>query len=194
MARLGYIKLLNLTLAKVIAASSACPPAFPAVTLNLDANAFVKTEEYTDLFHRNDLKSQVSLTDGGAYDNLGVHAIRRCPTRLVSDGSAPLYPTKGKRYARQLNHRIMRPMEAALEQTRAIRRKEIVSNLQNEQKEGCLWYTNTDIRNYLASNPFTINHEWNNYLGSIRTRLNAFTAAEKSRLIPAFPFDTHPPS
>ena len=219
--RLGDIELPSLTLAKAIAASSACPPAFPAITLNLDANAFVKTEEYTDLFHRDDLKSRISLTDGGAYDNLGVHAIRRCSTILVSDGSAPLHPTKGKRYARQFNHRMMRPMEAALEQTRAIRRNKIVSDFQNDQKEGCLWYTNTDIRNYSASNPFTIKHEWNNYLSSIRTRLNAFTDAEKSRLInwgyimcdlsirsyyrpdkeppnnlpfPAFPFDTKPPS
>ena len=221
--RLGDIELPNLTLAKAIAASSAFPPAFPAVTLNLDADAFVKTEEYTDLFHRNDLKSRVSLTDGGAYDNLGVHAIRRCPTILVSDGSAPLHPTKSRRYTRQLNHRIMRPMEAALEQTRAIRRKKIVSDFIDQRKEGCLWYTNTDIRKYTAQNPFTIKHEWNNYLSSIRTRLNAFTDAEKSRLInwgyimcdlsvrtnyskgkdkeppnklpfPAFPFDNQPPS
>ena len=64
-----------------MAASSAFPPAFPAVTLDLDASAFVKTE-YADLFHRDDLKTRISLTDGGAYDNLGVHAIRNCPTML----------------------------------------------------------------------------------------------------------------
>ena len=79
--RLGDVELPNLEVAKAIAASSACPPAFPAVTLDLDASSFVKTD-YADLFHRDDLKRRVSLTDGGAYDNLGIHAIRDCPTIL----------------------------------------------------------------------------------------------------------------
>ena len=114
--RLGDIEIPNLALAKAVAASSACPPVFPAVTLDLDPSAFAKTE-HADLFHRNDLKRRISLTDGGAYDNLGLHAIRDCPTILVSDGSAPLRPTHGKRFARQFNHRIMRPMETAVEQT-----------------------------------------------------------------------------
>ena len=180
--RLGDVELPNLEVAKAIAASSACPPAFPAVTLDLDASSFVKTD-YADLFHRDDLKRRVSLTDGGAYDNLGIHAIRDCPTILVSDGSAPLRPTHGKRFARQFNHRIMRPMETSLEQTRAIRRREVVRQRQSSHKEGALWYSNTDIRNYPIQSPFEIKPEWNDYLGSIRTRLNAFTDAEKSRLI-----------
>lgn len=180
--RLGDIEISDLTLARAIAASSACPPAFPAVTLNLDAAAFTKTE-YADLFHRDDLKSKVSLTDGGAYDNLGIHAIRDCPTILVSDGSAPLRPTHGKRFARQFNHRIMRPMEASLEQTRALRRHEIVDQFLSNRKKGALWYANTDVRNYPIQIPFTIRPEWNDHLGSMRTRLNAFTDAEKSKLI-----------
>ena len=181
--RLGDIEYPSLALSKAVAASSACPPFFPAVTLDLDASGFVKTEEYTDLFHRDDLKSQVSLTDGGAYDNLGIHAIRDCPTILVSDGSAPLRPTHGKRFAKQFNHRIMRPMETAVEQTRAIRRQEIVGKFQSGRKRGTLWYANTDIRNYPTKSPLTIEPMWNDYFGSVRTRLNAFTDAEKSRLI-----------
>ena len=180
--RLGDIELPNLPLAKAIAASSACPPFFPAVALDLDASAFVKTD-YADLFHRDDLKRKVSLTDGGAYDNLGIHAIRNCPTILVSDGSAPLRPTHGKRFARQFNHRIMRPMETSLEQTRAIRRHEIVSRFQSGRKKGTLWSSRTNIDNYPIQSPFAIRPEWNDYLGSMRTRLNAFTDAEKSKLI-----------
>ena len=180
--RLGDIEIPNFALAKAVAASSACPPVFPAVTLDLDPSAFVKTEN-ADLFHRNDLKRRVSLTDGGAYDNLGLHAIRDCPTILVSDGSAPLRPTHGRRFARQFNHRIMRPMETAVEQTRAIRRQEIVGRFLSKSKRGALWYTNTDIRKYPIQFPFPVRPEWNESLASIRTRLNAFTDAEKSRLI-----------
>ena len=180
--RLGDVELPSLAMAKAIAASSACPPFSPAVTLNLDASAFFKTD-YADLFDRDDLKRQVSLTDGGAYDNLGFHAIRDCSTILVSDGSAPLRPTHGKRFARQFNHRIMRPTEAAVEQTRAIRRREIVGQFLSNRKKGALWYTNTDIRNYPIQSPFLVRPEWNEFFASIRTRLNAFTDAEKSRLV-----------
>ena len=180
--RLGDIEIPNLSLAKAIAASSACPPAFPAVILDLDASAFVKTE-YADLFHRDDLKRKISLTDGGAYDNLGIHAIRHCRTILVSDGSGPLRPTHGRRFARQFNHRIMRPMETSLEQTRAIRRRQIMDQFLSNSKKGALWHAMTDINKYPIRSPFIVRPEWNEYLGSIRTRLNAFTDAEKSRLI-----------
>ena len=180
--RLGDIEIPNVALAKAVAASSACPPVFPAVTLELDPSAFVKTE-IADLFHRNDLKRRISLTDGGAYDNLGLHAIRDCPAILVSDGSAPLRPTHGKRFARQFNHRIMRPMETAVEQTRAIRRHEIVGKFLSKSRRGALWYTNTDVRDYPIQFPLPVRPEWNEFLASIRTRLNAFTDPEKSRLI-----------
>ena len=180
--RLGDIEHPTLSLAKAITASSACPPFFPAVTLDLDPSAFVETE-HADLFHRNDLKGRVSLTDGGAYDNLGIHAIRDCPTILVSDGSAPLRPTHGIRLAKQFNHRIMRPMETAVEQTRATRRHDIVGKFLSGRKRGTLWYANTDVRNYPIRSPFTIEPEWKDYFGSIRTRLNTFADVEKSRLI-----------
>ena len=180
--RLGDIALPNLALAKAVAASSACPPVFPAVRLALDASEFVETE-YADLFHRDDLKADVSLTDGGAYDNLGLHSIRNCSTILVSDGSAPLRPTRGRWFARQFNQRIMRPMETSLEQTRALRRQSIVTQFRRGEKTGALWYTNTDIRNYPLKSPLLIMPEWNKALASIRTRLNAFNDAEKSKLI-----------
>ena len=180
--RLGDIELPYLSLAKAIAASSACPPYFPAVTLDLDASAFSKTE-YSDLYHRDDLKRRVSLSDGGAYDNLGVHAIRNCPTMLVSDGSSPLRATHGRRFARQFNHRFMRPMAASLEQTRAIRRQNLVSQFLSNSKKGALWYADTDVTKYTTQSPSQINPEWNEYLASMRTRLNALNDAEKSRLI-----------
>ena len=180
--RIGDIEIPSLSLAKVIAASSACPPIFPAVTLNLDASEF-REVKYSDLFHRNDLKSHISLTDGGAYDNLGVHAIRKCHTVLVSDGSAPLQPTHGKRFARQFNHRVMRPMETAIEQTRAIRRHELMNQLQGPHKTGSLWTAKTDINNYPIRSPFPIKSEWNEHLAAVRTRLNPFTDEEKARLI-----------
>ena len=181
--RLGDIATPKLSLAKAVAASSACPPYFPAVILDLEPDAFVKTTDYAGLYHRDDLKRQMSLTDGGVYDNLGVHAIRRCGTMLVSDGSAPLQAAMSSRLKRQFDHRVLRPMEIAIEQTRALRRKQLVDDYINSVKEGCLWYANTDIRQYQIESPFPVRPEWRDYFGAIRTRLNAFSDAEKSLLI-----------
>ena len=181
--RLGNIALPDLALSKAVAASSACPPWFPALVLDLDPDAFVKTEAYTDLFHRDDLKRKVSLTDGGAYDNLGVQSIRKFPVVFISDGSGPLKATHGKWFARQFNHRFMRPADALREQTRAIRRQEIVGQLNAKIKRGASWHISTDIRRYPAQvqSPFSIIPEWNASLDSIGTRLKAFTEAERSR-------------
>ena len=181
--RLGDIEVPELNLAKAVAASSACPPYFPAVVLDLNPDDFVKREYYSDLFHRDDLKRQLSLTDGGVYDNLGVHTIRNCDTMLVSDGSAPLQAAISQGLTRQFHHRVLRPMEIAIEQTRAIRRNQILAQFTSGSKIGCLWYANTDVRRYRIQSPFPIRSEWRHYFGSIRTRLNAFTDVEKSLLI-----------
>ena len=180
--RIGDVEVPHLSLAKAIAASSACPPMFPSVTLKLNPSKF-REAKYSDLFHRDDLKSHISLTDGGAYDNLGVHAIQKCQTILISDGSAPLKPTHGKRFARQFNHRIMRPMEAAVEQTRAIRRHDMMNQLKGNYKKGALWTAKTDVGKYPIRSVFPIHAGWNEHLASVRTRLNTFTDDEKARLI-----------
>lgn len=181
--RLGDVEIPDVGIAKAVAASSACPPFFPAVSLELDAGGFVKTE-YADLFHRDDLKGRISLTDGGAYDNLGVHAIRDCATVLVSDGSSPLHPARARSWlARQFDQRIIRPMAAAVEQTRAVRRRQVVDDFQSGRTEGALWYANTNVRNYPIQSPFPIEPGWRDYFGSVRTRLNSFTDVERSRLV-----------
>ena len=180
--RIGDINFPTLPLAKAMAASSACPPAFPPVILKLDPSSFTKSEN-ADLFHRDDLKKRISLTDGGAYDNLGIHAIQNSQTILVSDGSGPLKATHGKWYARQFNHRIMRPMETALEQTRALRRQAIMSRFQKKEKHGALWMTATPLTRYTIDIPFPVSPGWNEWLSVVRTRLNSFTDFEKSKLV-----------
>ena len=127
--------------------------------------------------------AEVLICDEAHRTNLGLHSIRNYSTILVSDGSAPLRPTRDNRFTRQFNQRIMRPMETSLEQTRALRRHGIVKQFLSGDKRGALWYTNTDIRKYPIQSSLLVRPEWNKVLASIRTRLNAFTDAEKSRLI-----------
>ena len=180
--KLGIIEKPRVSLAHVLAASSAFPPVFPPMVLKLDPGAF-KRLEYADLFDRVDLKRKVSLTDGGVYDNLGVHPIGTFGTLLVSDASGPLEAETGWSLARVLFHRTMRPIEIAVEQTRALRRRDTLSQLERGAKRGAWWAVGTRVQDYLVKSPFDVAEGWGAQLESTRTRLNSFSDEEKARMI-----------
>ena len=180
--KLGIIDRPDTRLAQVIAASSAFPPAFSPVVLRLNPNDF-RWSEFADLFDRADLKRKVSLTDGGVYDNLGAHSIRDFGTLLVSDASNPLDARGGWYGLRGLVHRSKRPIDIAIEQTRALRRHAIVTQLVNGEKHGALWGIGTAIQRYPLQSPFVVTSGWRSLLESTRTRLNSFNDQEKGRLV-----------
>jgi NTE family protein len=140
--RLGSVECPEVRLSDVIAASSSYPLFFAPVVLSLNPNDFQRTE-LADLFHRRDLKRSVSLADGGLYDNLGVHAIRDFGTLLVSDASSPLEAEQeGGLFGRFLQ-RTKRPIDMAVEQSRALRRRDLVSQLEGGEKRGAMWTVRT---------------------------------------------------
>lgn len=180
--KLGVIERPDVQLSKVIAASSAFPPVFSPMVLRLDPNDFQRSE-YADLFDRIDLKKKVSLTDGGVYDNLGVHSIRNFRTLLVSDASSPLDAKAGRSALRGVFHRSKRPIDIAVEQTKALRRRAIVEQFEKKAKSGALWTISTAMKRYPKESPFIVSSEWGTLLASTRTRLNSFKDEEKARLI-----------
>ena len=180
--KLGIVDRPDTKMSLVVAASSAFPPAFSPVVLRLDPNDFRKSE-FAELFDRVDLKRKVSLTDGGVYDNLGVHAVRDFDTLLVSDASNPLDANGGRSILKALDHRSKRPIEIAVEQTKALRRHAIVTQLERREKQGALWTIGTRLGRYPVESPFAVEGEWRSKLESIRTRLNSFSDQEKGWLI-----------
>ena len=180
--RLGIIDRPGVLLSKVVAASSAFPPMFPPVVLSGNPDAF-RRSEYADLFDRVDLKQEISLTDGGVYDNLGVHSIDRFGTLLVSDASGPLEPRSGWPILSGFFYRSKRPIDSAVEQTRALRRTRIVGMLARKEKRGAWWGIGTRVEDYTAESPFVISKEWGSRVATIRTRLNSFNDEEKAQLI-----------
>ena len=180
--KLGMIEKPSVSLASVLAASSAFPPVFPPMVLELDPETFQRSE-YADLFDRMDLKRKVSLTDGGVYDNLGVHPIATFGTLLVSDASGPLEAETGGALARVPFHRTMRPIQIAVEQTRALRRRDTLRQLERGEKRGAWWAVGTRVKNYPVISPFEVAEGWSSQLESTRTRLNSFSDEEKARMI-----------
>ena len=179
---LGIIERPHIDLATVLATSSAFPPVFPPVVLKLDPSDF-RLSEYSELFDREDLKRKVSLTDGGVYDNLGVHSISTFGTLLVSDASAPLGARPGRSLIRPLFHRSMRPIQIAVEQTRALRRRDTLRKLIGGEKRGAWWAVGTELQDYTVESPFAVAEGWRAELESTRTRLNSFSDEERARMI-----------
>ena len=179
--RVGDILRPDTPIKKVIAASTAFPPVYPPVRLRLDPDTFSETE-HADYFHDRSLRTIVTLGDGGVYDNLGYHPIREKKTILVSNGSSPLSVEKMPKW-KFWSNRATRPISAAIEQTRALRIRMLMSDLTSGRKKGALWMISTDPSSYKVECPFVIAEGWPETLGRIRTRLNRFTEVEKKRLV-----------
>ena len=179
--RIGDIKRPTTPMKKVLAVSTAFPPWFPPVRLRMNPEAFEKSE-FADHFREPSLKTMVTLGDGGVYDNLGLHPLRDMKDILVSNGSSPLHVETMPKWKFWVN-RAIRPLGAALEQTRALRINALMNDLTGGRKSGALWMISTDPAEYTADNPFVIAKGWPETLGRIRTRLNRFKEEEKKQLV-----------
>jgi NTE family protein len=190
--RIGEIPAPDLPVARVVAASSAFPPLLSPVQLDLDPGAWNQLPGGF-LFDKEEFKKRLLLTDGGVYDNMGLEAIwDRCKTVLVSDAGAPLNadadpPTDWTRQA-------IRVLDIVTEQTRALRRRELMQNFQQTHEEGRVepipaarrgtyWGIKTQINAYQVANPLTNDNQKTADLQHIRTRLNEFTPSEQGSLI-----------
>ena len=179
--RIGDMERPSVGMAKVLAASSAFPPAFPPVRFKFKPADFQRSE-FADHFHRDELRETVTLGDGGVYDNLGVHAIRNLGNILVSDGGSPLQVSPMPRWKFWTN-RITRAIDTAVEQTRALRRSHLMQQFTDGERKGTLWTIRTDPEKYTAEKLFQVGGDWGEKLGSIRTRLNSFAENEKHWLV-----------
>jgi NTE family protein len=190
--RIGEIPNPDLPMSRVVAASSAFPPFLSPVELKFS------TGDWTPLpgaVHANNdaLRRCMLLTDGGVYDNMGLEALfDRAGTVLVSDAGAPLDMDESPHtdWVRQP----LRVMDIVTEQTRALRRRMLMDQLQQAQHEGAglqpagapkpgtYWGIRTKIGAYGVPG-LTIDSPRTESLQHVRTRLNAFTAQEQGELI-----------
>ena len=179
--RLGLVPDPDVPLARAVAASSAFPPVLSPVILETDPARWQRVAG-ADLYDREECRRRLTLTDGGVYDNLGLETVwNRYDTILVSDAGAPFNFEEevDTSWAKQA----MRAMDIATNQSRALRKRALIADLEAKVRQGAYWGIMTDILRYSAPGKLAATPARARALAGMRTRLNTFSEQEQCELI-----------
>lgn len=166
--RVGEVKSPDIELAVAVGASSAFPPVLSPVELDL------KESDYTPNsglgLQKPPFTTQVILTDGGVYDNLGLEtAWKRYDTVLVSDGGG-MYGAESDPDRDWLNH-TRRVYDLIDNQVRCLRKRQVINSYVAGQRKGTYWGIWSDTAKYNPPQALPCPYDKTAALASTPTRL-----------------------
>jgi NTE family protein len=180
--RVGRIDRPRLSLARVVAASSAFPPFLSPVRLEFESGA-VRPMDGADL-HRAPFTELAVLTDGGVYDNLGLERVwKRCRTILVSNAgrNTPEIGSPTGRWAGQ----IFRTLNLVQQQAENSRKRILFGMNHLGQRKVAFWSIDTPVASYGLADALPMASETTAAVANMRTRLNPFSGTEIDLLLKA---------
>ncbi len=196
--RVGEVKNSTISLASAVAASTACPPILSPFRFKLTASDFT-AESGMDLQYE-PFTTDIVLTDGGVYDNLGLEtAWKRYDTILVSDAGGRIVPEE-KPKRDPLRHSI-RVTQIIDNQVRAQRKRQLIESFtlrtqlreNNEDprsdafrltsRDGAYWGIRTDITHYALADVLDCPIDKTTRLANTKTRLKRLDARLQERII-----------
>ncbi len=178
--RVGLIKNPAVELAVAVGASSAFPPVLSPVELKLHPSDFEPNsgkDLQLPLYSTN-----VILTDGGVYDNLGLEtAWKEYDTILVSDGggATPDEPNPHHDWARHA-YRILELLD---NQVGSLRKRWVIGSFENKMRKGTYWGIRSHIGDYHAPDSLPCDDKRSLELASTPTRLKAMGDNLQQRLV-----------
>lgn len=180
--QVGEIRKPALDLAAAVAASSAFPPFLSPYVLRVKEADFAR-------IHCDDprLLSNVSLTDGGAYDNLGLETVwKRYANVLVSDAGAALdaEPDPPANWAGHSK----RVIDIVYRQVTSLRKRQLIASYKVPKgspgkRSGAYWGVGSDVAHYKLPSALSAPHDRTKELAAIPTRLKRLSAEHQERLI-----------
>lgn len=176
--RVGMVANPRVTLADAVTASSAFPPVLSPFVLDIDADQFSHVEPGID----SRFLEEVSLTDGGVYDNLGLETVwKKYRTVLVSDagGALPPDPTPAADWGRHAK----RVLDIIHGQVSAVRKRHVIEAFRNGSKAGAYWGIGSDMAKFPAPGTRPAPHARTLELARTPTRLKRLDARYQERLI-----------
>jgi NTE family protein len=183
--RVGSVEQPKISLARAVTASSAFPPFLSPMQMSLDPNS-VHKERGNDL-HAEPYTSEVVLTDGGVYDNLGLEtAWKHYDTILVSDGGGHIEPEKEPSTLwPQHSYRVLNLID---NQVRALRKRQVIDSYKAaahdaNHRKGAYWGIRTNIADYKLADALNAPYQRTLALAAIATRLASMDDKAQERLI-----------
>lgn len=200
--KIGEIKNPKIDLAIAVAASSAFPPFFSPVMLNLGDKAFSPDKRLP--LQKPPYTTKVFLMDGGVYDNLGLEpVIKRFDTVLISDAGGAFEPEPAPKHF--WGFQAYRAMMMMDNQVRALRKRDTIdlfksrstltdymrkhklpkdeTILERVSRKGTYWGTFTNIADYDLKTALPCPHASTLKLANLPTRLWQFPNETQERLI-----------
>jgi len=171
-------------LGTAIAASSCFPPVFKPMNLNLDPAA-LKGGRVPPGPVRDKCVREITFSDGGVYDNLGLEPIWKDHDYVLASDGGALFSVGGDTgFSWEVGRYIAIPENQAL----AVRKRWLISNFIARETNGPNYGINGTYWGIGgACSDYGINHGYSkdlatNYIATIRTDLDSFSEAEASVL------------
>lgn len=178
--RVGRIIKPAFALSRVVAASSAFPPFLSPARFDF-GNQTVEPMAGADL-HHSPYTDYAMLTDGGAYDNLGLERVwKRCRTILVSNAGRTI-PEVGKPTSNWFGQ-AFRTLSLIQQQAENSRRRLLFALANAGQRQVAYWGIETPISAYALENSLSVCDDDCMRAARIRTRLNPFSDDERQLLL-----------
>ena len=176
----GKVSNPRVRLADAVAASSAFPPFLSPARLSGQVLAFDPPTDGEPL-HRPPFTTEVVLSDGGVYDNLGLETIwKSYETLLVSDAGQKMAEdaTPETDWARHAK----RVLDIVDNQVRSLRKRQLIGAFQAGVRKGAYWGIRTDLADYGTPGlPCPV--ERTRALAAVPTRLSNTDDLTQERLI-----------
>ena len=180
--KVGEIGRPDLPLASVVAASSAFPPFLSPFLLRVAPGDFSKKFTKDERLLKN-----ISLADGGVYDNLGLETVWKAYRNvLVSDAGAALQPDPSPpaAWARQAK----RDIDIIYGQVSSLRKRQLIASYKAKEGErgwrrGTYWGIGSDVEHYNLAGALPAPIDRTTELARVRTRLSRLPNALQERLI-----------
>jgi NTE family protein len=180
--RVGMISRPVISLARVVAASSAFPPILSPVHIDLSGES-VQPAAGADL-HQEPFTMTAVLADGGIYDNLGLERVwKRCRTILVSNAGRTI-PEVGRPSGRWIGQ-MFRTLSLIQQQAEHSRRRILFGLANGGQRQVAYWSIDAASAQYALPDALPLTTEEAMAAASLRTRLNPFSPDEQRLLLRA---------
>ncbi|HKZ05784.1 MAG TPA: patatin-like phospholipase family protein [Methylomirabilota bacterium] len=180
--RVGRVLAPTLPLARAVAASSAFPPVLSPVEVDLQADDWETPPGRGVDLHREPFTTEVVLSDGGVYDNLGLEtAWKRYDTVLVSDAGGKMQPEAEPE--RDWARHVLRILEIIDNQVRSLRKRQVIEAFKRGERKGAYWGIRTNVADYGLTDALACPFDRTTELANTPTRLARLEAEHQERLI-----------